>query len=119
MKYAWKKHVVLFSIGAIFIVYVAWSQFHIYQLSKNLSVEEERVFNIARHLELWKDITINYDGYLDQEKFLDENREIELTKIDRNESEIGIKKGDKLYIMYYKTSTNKNKLRRYFSDLVL
>lgn len=115
-----KKHVVLFSLGAIFIAYAVWSQVYIKQLSNDISVEKERVINIARVLELWKDITVNYDGYLDQEKLLQENK-IEVEEINRNASELGIKEGEKMYIMlYHPSSADENKLRRrYFSELVL
>jgi hypothetical protein len=119
MKYLWEKRVVLFFLVAIFIAYVVWSQIYINQLSRHISTEKERVISIARNLELWKDITINYGGYFDQEKMLQENKEIKVTKIDRDESELGIKESEKLYIVYYSNPGNENMFRRYFSELVL
>lgn len=119
MKYVLEKRIVLFFLVAIFIAYIVWSQVYINQLSKHISIEKERVINIARNLELWKDITINYDGYFDQEKLLQKNKEIKVTKIDRDESELGIKEGEKLYAVYYSSPGNENMFRRYFSELVL
>jgi hypothetical protein len=119
MKHTWKKRIVLSSIGAIFIVYVIWSQVYINQLSKDILVEKKRAINIAKNLELWKDITINYNGYFDQKKLLQKNKEIKVTKIDRKESELGIKEGEKLYILYYSSPVKENMLQRYFSELVL
>jgi hypothetical protein len=119
MKYVLEKRVFLFLLIAIFIAYIVWSQVYINQLSKRISTEKERVINIARTLELWKGITINYGGYFDEEKLLQENNEIKVTKIDRNESELGIKEGEKLYAVYYSSPGNENMFRRYFSELVL
>ncbi len=114
MKYICKKQIVLFFI---FIAYVTWSQVYINHLSNSIPIEKERALNIARHLELWKNITVNYDRYL--EPLLQENKKIRIVKIERDKSELGIKKNENMYSMYHLDSVDENALQKYVSDSVL
>lgn len=107
----------LLPLFVLFIAYVAWSQFQIFQLSKKLSVEEQRVFNIARNLELWKTITVKDKGYFDVKRLSSEEQGFNIKQIDRDNSGIG--KNEKLFIIYYTSPPNKNELKRYTSDLIL
>ncbi|SHO55569.1 hypothetical protein [Vibrio quintilis] len=119
MKFERKKHIALLSLAAVFFIgYVIWSQLYINHMSNILSSERVRVLNIARSLELWKNITINDSGYFYPDKLF-KNEEIELKEINRSKSETGINKGEKMYILYYKKDIDETKFQRYFSDLVL
>ncbi len=119
MKYICKKRVILFFLEATAIVYVIWSLVYINQLSNDVSVEKKRALNIARHLKLWKDISINYDGYFDQERLLQENKEIKVVNIEYDKSKFGIKKDEKLYVMYHSNPASENRFQHYFSELVI
>lgn len=102
---------------ALFVVYVIWSQFQISQLTKKLSIEKNRVFSIARNLELWKKLTLEYDGKLDVKRLSLDQKELEIEQIDREDS--GIRPDEKLFVMYYNSPPNTRELKRYTSDLVL
>tara|TARA_Y100001968_G_scaffold251008_1_gene236153 strand:- start:779 stop:1201 length:423 start_codon:yes stop_codon:yes gene_type:complete len=118
MKYVLEKRF-LFFLVAIFIAYIVCSQVYINQLSNKIEKERERVINIARTLELWKDITINLKGHFDLEKLHLVNSDLNVTKIERDTAELGINEGEKLYAVYYSRPVNENMYRRYFSELVL
>ncbi len=109
---------VLFSIIAM--MYFSWSQVALYKYREALEIEKSRVYNIADHLELWKEISITYNGYLDVEKLSQDPRNIEITKINRKNGTF-IPDSENLYVMYYDKLNNQRKkeLKRFFSDLVL
>ncbi len=118
MKYVLEKRL-LFFLVAIFVVYIVCSLVYINQLSNHIENERERVVNIARTLELWKEITINWEGIFDQEKMHLVNADINVTKVERDTAELGIKESEKMYVLYYSSPVNEDMYRRYFSELVL
>ena len=118
MKYVLEKRF-LFFLVAIFIVYIFCTQVYINQLTNHIEKERERVINIARTLELWKEFTINWEGSFDQEKLHLVNADINVTKVERDTAELGIKEGEKMYALYYSSPVNEDMYRRYFSELVL
>ncbi len=119
MKHIGKKRVILFFLRTIAIVYIIFSLLYINQLSNDVSVEKKRVINIARHLKLWKSISINHNGYFDQESVLQENKGIMVAEIEHDKFKFDIKKDEKLYVMYYSNPASENKFQQYFSELVV
>jgi ribosomal protein S4E len=75
---------------------------------------------IADHLELWKKISIEHDGYLNLEKLSKDRRNIKITKIKRKDGAFFAGDEDMFYVMYYNglDKQRKNELNRFFSDLV-
>jgi hypothetical protein len=107
-------------LSIIAIIYLSWSQIALYKYREALDIEKERVYSIADHLELWKEISIKHNGYFDVEKLSKDQRNIEITKINRRDG-IFIPDDEILYVMYYDKLNNRRKseLKRFFSELVL
>ncbi|MDP2570974.1 hypothetical protein Q8W40_02180 [Vibrio penaeicida] len=70
---------------------------------------------MARHLELWKEITVNNSGYLNQAALLQENLDIQITPVENAD----IEDGQRFYAMYYSEAAKEQDFRQYFSELVL
>jgi len=67
----------------IAVIYLAWSQITLYQYREALETEKTRVYSIADHLEIWKKISTEYDGYFDLDKLGKDRRNIKITQIKR------------------------------------
>ena len=115
-----KGRATLVLLSVIAIIYLLWSQIALYKYRVALEEEKARVYNIADHLELWKEISIKYDGHFDVDKLGKSQRNIEITKINRRDG-LSIPDDEMLYVMYYDklNDRRKNELNRFFSDLVL
>ena len=111
----------MLSLLFIAVIYLAWSQIALYQYREALETEKTRVYNIADHLELWKKISTEYDGYFDLEKLGKDQRNIKITQIKRKNETSFIDEDKILYVMFYNEidEQRKNELNRFFSDLVL
>ena len=105
----------------IAVIYLAWSQIALYQYREALETEKTRVYSIADHLELWKKISTEYDGYFDLEKLAKDQRNIKITRIKRKNETSSIGDDEILYVMFHNKidEKRKNELNRFFSDLVL
>jgi len=105
----------------IAVIYLAWSQIALYQYREALETEKTRVYSIADHLELWKKISTEYDGYFDLEKLSKDRRNIKITQIKRKDETSSIGDDEILYVMFHNKidEQRKNELNRFFSDLVL
>ncbi|MBD1558022.1 hypothetical protein HC752_13865 [Vibrio sp. S9_S30] len=115
MMIANRKHGLLYLSGIIILAYFFWSLLTINQLTKQVTTEKARVANVARSLELWKQITISSDGYLNQSVLLKENQDIQITPVEDTD----IEDGQRFYVMYYSETAKEQDFRQYFSDLVL
>lgn len=109
------KRWLLYLLSTFFLVYLFWSLLYIDQLSKQLTTEKTRVVSMARHLELWKEITGNNSGYLNQAVLLQENQDIQITLVENAD----IEDGQRFYAMYYSEAAKEQDFRQYFSELVL
>lgn len=115
MKRNYSLWITFFTV--IFLAYVIWSQIKIYHLKEQVVRENERSLSIARNIELWKKITLKYDGFFDENRLSNDVNDIEITKLDVGDS--AIDSNDNFYILYYKNSANKDHYRKYYSDLTL
>ncbi len=113
----------MLSLLLLFIaaIYLAWSQIVFYQNREALEKEKTRVYSIADNLELWKKISIEYDGYFDLEKLSKDRRNIKITKIKKKDGISSIGDDEILYVMFHNEidGQRKKELNRFFSDLVL
>lgn len=112
-----------FALVALVIISVAfavWSQIELQQKQLIIENQQQRLYNIADHFELWKDIVKNQDGKIDLETLVQDERNIKISKIDRKELQ-EIYDDVELYVMHYDAPDEgrKQKLKKYFSDLVL
>ena len=117
LKIYYKTYVlIILSIGYFF-----WSQFSLYNLRKSLKESTERIYNIADHLELWKEISTKHGGFINFDKLNKDPRNITITKVTREEGFISENENDILYILTHDKIDSKRKkyLSRYFSELVL
>jgi len=116
-----KDNAVSVLLSVIVITYLVWSQIKLYEYREALEVEKTRVYSIADHLELWKEISIKHDGYLDLEKLGKDQRNIKITKIERRDRASLANDESMFYVMFYDElgKQRKSELDRFFSDLVL
>ncbi len=116
-----KKNAMSVLFFAIIIIYLVWSQIELYKYQEALEVEKARVYSIADHLELWKEISIKYDGYLDLEKLGKDQRDIKITQINRRDGASLDNDEGMFYVMFHNEldKQRKSELDRFFSDLVL
>ncbi len=105
----------------IAVIYLAWSQITLYQYREALETEKTRVYSIADHLEIWKKISTEYDGYFDLDKLGKDRRNIKITQIKRKNEISSIGEDEILYVMFHNKidEQRKSELNRFFSDLVL
>lgn len=115
-----KNNIILSLLTFLVVIYIIWSQAIIYNYRESLKIEKNRVYNIADHLEFWKETILESNGYLSTEKMVKDKRNIELFEITRKDGSV-IADDEMLYIMFYDKvdKKRKNELDRYFSDLVL
>ena len=113
-----RSRVVRFALAALACAYVVWSQLALYRANAALAIERQRVYQIADHIELWKQVAIRDRGRLDREALGRDARHMELTET----SGAGrLAPGDRTYTLIYDRpdSARQSQLQRYFSDLVL
>lgn len=116
-----KKGLVLVLFFIMAIIYLVWSLITIYNCREALEKEKARVYSIADHLEFWKEISIEHDGYLNLEKLGKNQRNIKITQIKRKDGIFLTDEEDMFYIMFYSEldEQRKKELNRFFSDIVL
>lgn len=116
-----KNRAVAVLLSIVAIIYLAWSQFTLYEYRKALETEKARVYSIADHLELWKKISIEHNGYLNMQELEKDRRDIEFFQVTRKEGLPPMVDGDKFYSMFYNEpdKQRKKELENFFSDLVL
>ena len=103
-----KNNIILSLLTFLVIIYIIWSQAIIYNYRESLKTEKNRVYNIADHLEFWKETILESNGYLSAEKIAKDKRNIELFKISRKDSS-NIADDEMLYIMFYDKIDKKRK----------
>ncbi|MCB2262470.1 MAG: hypothetical protein LGR52_05950 [Candidatus Thiosymbion ectosymbiont of Robbea hypermnestra] len=114
-----KGRIISVLVSILAVLYVAGSLIALYTCRQALEREKERIYSIADHLELWKKITVEHNGYLDPEKLANDPRNIKITRIEKlflTDDE------DKSYVMYHGNLDEQRRKalkRKYFSDLVL
>jgi hypothetical protein len=113
--------IALWIVSIISSIYFVWSLFTFQKYQNDLEIEKERVYSIADQLELWKKISIEYDGRLYLEKLSNDPRNISVKKIDRKEGVQLSDKNDTYYVMFHDKLDDQRKLelKKYFSELVL
>lgn len=102
-----------------FAGYIIWSQLEFSRKDKIIDTQQKRLYNIADNFELWKKMITEHDGKIDIELLAKDSRNIQITKIEREE--LSDNENSDLYIMFYDApnKVRKDKLDKYFSDLVL
>ncbi len=116
-----KRNMLSLLLLFIAVIYLVWSQIALYQYREALETEKTRVYSIADHLELWKKISTEYDGYFNLEKLGEDRRNIKITQIKRKDETSSIGDDEIIYVMFHNKidEQRKNELNRFFSDLVL
>ncbi|WP_133512147.1 hypothetical protein [Candidatus Thiosymbion oneisti] len=117
-----KGRIISVLVSTLAVLYVAGSLIVVYSCRQALEREKERVYSIADHLELWKEIMVKYNGYLDMGMIRNHPRDIYINQVEREEELLLIDPGDRFYIMFPSKLDEERKKalkRRYFSDLVL
>jgi hypothetical protein len=116
-----KTGVALWLISFFSVVYLVWSLIVIHKYRENLETEKERVYSIADQLELWKRISIEYEGLLGIESLSEDTRNISVKKINRIEGVLLSDKKDVFYVVFHDklNKQRKKELNKYFSEVVL
>lgn len=117
--YLFSKKTITTISALVFIGYIAWSQIELAKKSSIIKTQQTRLYNIADNFELWKKIITEHNGKLNIELLAQDSRNIEIVKIEREE--LNLDSNNHLYVMFYDApnTARKEKLDRYFSDLVL
>lgn len=117
--YLFSKKTITTISALVFIGYIAWLQIELAKKSSIIKTQQTRLYNIADNFELWKKIITEHNGKLNIELLAQDSRNIEIVKIEREE--LNLDSNNHLYVMFYDApnTARKEKLDRYFSDLVL